>query len=301
MKPDASAAPEPTIASSALQSALSLLGVARRKLRRTVLVLAVSWIVTFFFAQELTGLLARPLIEAWGRHRGTLGNGAALHFKGLVEPFWTYMSLAFWLGLILASPFIFHQLWSAVTRVRAPAAGKRYALPFSLASFACFAGGALFCYFVVLPMAFDFFLGYADDNLARMRSALFQHYELSQPLALKPALFIDPYLKLTIRLLIAFGVVFELPIAIYFLSSVGLVTHRGLWRFNRWAVVLAFVIAAILTPGPDIVSQVSMAIPLVVLYNLSIGIAYLVTRRRAREKEARETGGDGGASGSTGS
>ena len=286
MTPGATSVRDRQDAPTPLQTALSLLDVARRKLRRTVAVLAVSWIGTFFFAQELTGLLARPLVEAWNRHRESLGEGAALHFKGLIEPFWTYMSLAFWLGLILASPFLFHQLWSAVTRVRAPA-GRRYALPFSLASFACFAGGALFCYLVVLPLAFDFFLGYADKNLASMQSALGLHYELSQPLALKPALFIDPYLKLTIRLLIAFGVVFELPIAIYFLSSVGLVTHRGLWRFNRWAVVLAFVIAAILTPGPDVISQVSMAIPLLVLYNLSIGIAYLVTRRRARASERR--------------
>jgi len=281
MKPGATAARDPADAPTPLQTALSLLDIARRRLRRTVVVLAACWIITFFFAQELTGLLARPLIEAWGRHQETLGDSAALHFKGLIEPFWTYMSLAFWLGLIVASPFLFHQLWNAITRVRAPG-GRRYALPFSLASFGCFAGGALFCYFVVLPLAFDFFLGYADKNLASMKSALGFHYHLSTPLALKPALFIDPYLKLTVRLLIAFGVVFELPIAIFFLASVGLVTHRGLWRFNRWAVVLAFVIAAVLTPGPDVVSQVSMAIPLVLLYNLSIGIAYLVVRRRAR-------------------
>ena len=279
MKPGATAARDPADAPTPLQTALSLLDIARRRLRRTVVVLAVCWIITFFFAQELTGLLTRPLIEAWGRHQETLGDSAALHFKGLIEPFWTYMSLAFWLGLIAASPFLFYQLWNAITRIRAPR-GRRYAVPFALVSFACFAGGALFCYLVVLPLAFDFFLGYADRNLASMKSALGFHYQLSQPLALKPALFIDPYLKLTVRLLIAFGVVFELPIAIYFLSSIGLVTHRHLWRFNRWATVLCFVVAAVLTPGPDVVSQISMAIPLLLLYNLSIGIAYVVTRRR---------------------
>ena len=268
-----------------MQSLLSLLPLARRRLRRTVLVLVVSWVVVFAFAQELTGLLARPLIQAWDNHRDTLGDSAALHFKGLVEPFWTYMSLAFWLGLILASPFLFYQLWRAVTRVRAPDGG-RYALPFALVSFACFAGGALFCYFFVLPLAFDFFLGYADQNLASMRSALGVEYQLAQPLALKPALFMEPYLKLTVRLLIVFGVAFELPIAIFFLSSAGLVTHRGLWRFNRWAVVLAFVTAAILTPGPDVVSQVAMAVPLLLLYNLSIAIAWLVARRRQRDSSA---------------
>lgn len=276
-------------ASTALQGALSLLHLARRKLRRTVAVLAACWIVAFIFAQEMTGLLSRPLVEAWGRHRETLGDGAALNFKGLIEPFWTFMSLAFWLGLILASPYIFYHLWGAITRVRAPGA-RRYALPFSLVSFGCFAGGALFCYFVVLPLAFDFFLGYADRNLASMQSALGLEYELSQPLALKPALFIEPYLQLTMRFLIAFGVMFELPIAIYFLASVGLVTHRSLWRFNRWAAVLSFVIAAFLTPGPDIVSQVSMAVPLLVLYNLSIGIAWLVGRKRARDRASGPEG-----------
>ena len=283
MEPGATTVRQPAGARTPLQGALSLLHFARRKLRKTIAVLAACWIVAFFFAQEMTGLLSRPLVEAWDRHRDTLGDGAALHFKGLIEPFWTYMSLAFWLGLILASPFLFYQLWGGVTRVRAPDARNR-ALPFALVSFACFAGGALFCYFVVLPLAFDFFLGYADRNLASMQSALGLHYELSQPLALKPALFIEPYLKLTMRFLIAFGVMFELPILIYFLSSIGLVTHRTLWRFNRWAVVLAFVLAAVLTPGPDIISQVSMAVPLLVLYNLSIGIAYLVTRRRARTR-----------------
>jgi sec-independent protein translocase protein TatC len=279
------AAREPADAPTPLQTALSLLDLFRRRLRRTVLVLVACWVITFVFAQELTGLLARPLIQAWARHREALGDSAALHFKGLIEPFWTYMSLAFWLGLIAASPFLFYQLWGAITRVRSPAS-RRFALPFSLASFACFAGGALFCYFVVLPLAFDFFLGYADRNLASMKSALGMHFELARPLALKPALFIDPYLKLTVRLLLAFGIVFELPIAIYFLSSVGLVTHRGLWRFERWAIVLAFVVAAVLTPGPDVISQVSMAVPLVLLYNLSIGVAYVVTRRRARAAQA---------------
>ena len=281
MKPGATAAREPADAPTPLQTALSLLAVGRRKLRRTVLVLVICWGLTFAFAQELTGILARPLIHAWANHKDNLGDAAALHFKGLIEPFWTYMSLAFWLGLIAASPFLFYQLWAAITRVRAPA-GRRYALPFALASFGCFAGGAVFCYLVVMPMAFDFFLGYADKNLASMRTALGVHLELARPLALKPALFIDPYLKMTVRLLIAFGVVFELPIAVFFLSSIGLVTHRSLWRFNRWAIVIAFVVAAILTPGPDIVSQIAMAVPLVLLYNLSIGIAWLVARRRAR-------------------
>jgi sec-independent protein translocase protein TatC len=219
-------------------------------------------------------------VSAWNERRGTLG-APALHFRSLIEPFWTSMSLAFWSGLIISAPVIFYQVWRGVTRARAPGR-QNMALPFAAATAACFAGGALFCYFVVLPVAFDFLLGFTDDNLASMSNALGVEYQIGNPLALQPALLIDPYIALTIRLLLAFGLVFELPIAIFFLASIGVVTHRGLWRFNRWAVVLAFVIGAILTPSPDVLSQVLMAGPLLVLYNLSIVIAWLLTRRRER-------------------
>ena len=257
-----------------------MLHILRRRLKSVVLILACSWLIAFVFAQELAVLLAQPLIHAWNNHRDALG-APTLGFNSLVEPFWNYMSLAFWVGLIVAAPALFYQIWRGVTRTRAPHRA-RLALPFAVATAICFAGGALFCYFVVLPVAFDFFLGYADDNLAAMSSALGVKYQLGGAVALKPALFLAPYLSLTIRLLLAFGLVFELPIAISFLASIGLVTHRGLWRFNRWAAVLAFVVGAILTPSPDVLSQVLMAGPLLLLYNLSIVIAWLLTRRRER-------------------
>ena len=92
------------------------------------------------------------------------------------------------------------------------------------------------------------------------------------------------YLDLAKKLLLGFGLVFELPLLIFFLSSIGVVTHRSLWKFNRWAIVLAFVISAILTP-PDVVSQTFMAGPLIVLYNLSILVAYVVTKRRERRMQ----------------
>jgi sec-independent protein translocase protein TatC len=257
-----------------------LLHILRRRLKSVVLILAGSWLLAFTFAQELAVLLAQPLVHAWNNHRDSLG-APSLGFNSLAEPFWNYMSLAFWVGLIVAAPALFYQLWRGVTRSRAPHRAH-LALPFALATAVCFAGGALFCYFVVLPVAFNFFLGYADDNLAAMTSALGVHYQLGEAVSLKPALFMSHYLSLTVRLLLAFGLVFELPIAISFLASIGLVTHRGLWRFNRWAVVLAFVVGAILTPSPDVLSQLLMAVPLLALYNLSIIFAWLLTRRRER-------------------
>jgi sec-independent protein translocase protein TatC len=258
----------------------ALFHLVRRRLRAAILVLAATWIVAFLFAQELAVLMAGPLVEAWNRHRAQLG-APTLHFRSLAEPFWTYMSLAFWVGLIAAAPILFYQLWVAVTRSRAPTKA-RLALPFAAATAVCFLSGALFCYFVVLPVAFNFFLGYANQNLDSMTSALGLGAHAGAPMALKPALFIDPFLSLTTRLLLAFGLVFELPVAIFFLASIGVVTHRSLWRFNRWAIVLAFVVAAVLTPGPDVLSQILMALPLLVLYNLSIIIAWILTRRRER-------------------
>ena len=268
-------------AAAAIRAPLAgVLDLARRRLRRTIIVVAAAWILTFAFAQEILVLLAQPLTHAWENHRAELG-APSLHFSALVEPFWVYMTLAFWIGLFVSSPFLFHQLWSALTRLRRPSR-RSMATPFAAATTLCFAVGAAFCYFVVLPLAFDFFLGYATRNLAHMSSSLGFDVELGKPMALRPALYLEPYLALTIRMLVAFGLVFELPIVILFLSSIGLVTHRTMWRFNRWAIVLAFVIAAILTPGPDIVSQVAMAVPLVVLYNLSILIALVMTRRREK-------------------
>ncbi len=244
------------------------------------MILGLSWILAFLFAQELAAILAKPLVDAWSAHKDALG-APALHFRSLVEPFWTSMSVAFWFSLIFSAPILFYQLWRGITRARAPHR-QNMALPFAAATAICFGGGALFCYFVVLPVAFDFFLGFADDNLAAMSNALGVNYQLGSAVSLRPALLLDPYLALTIRLLLAFGLVFELPIAIFFMASIGLVTHRGLWRFNRWAVVLAFVVGAVLTPSPDVLSQVLMAGPLLVLYNLSIIIAWFLTRRRER-------------------
>jgi sec-independent protein translocase protein TatC len=115
----------------------------------------------------------------------------------------------------------------------------------------------------VLERLFTFLLSYADKDT-------------------QPVLMLREYFDLTRNMMIAFGAVFELPLLIYFLAKLGLVTHRGLWRFNRWFVVIAFVIGAILTPSPDVPTQVMMAVPMIVLYNLSIVVAWVVVRRRGK-------------------
>jgi sec-independent protein translocase protein TatC len=100
------------------------------------------------------------------------------------------------------------------------------------------------------------------------------------------------YLDLTRDMMLAFGAVFELPLLIYFLAMIGMVTHRGLWKFNRWFIVIAFIVGAVLTPSPDVVSQILMATPMVVLYNFSILLAWSVTRKREKAEAAQRSNDD---------
>src|SRR5262249_49357835 len=179
-----------------------------------------------------------------------------------------YMSVAMWAGIFVASPLIFYQLW----RFIAPGLYKkerRVGLFFAFFSAVFFICGALFCYYFVLDNLYTFLLSYAEDGL-------------------KPQIMMSEYFDLTKDMMLAFGAVFELPLLIFFLAMVGLVNHRGLWKFNRWFIVLAFIIGAILTPSPDVVSQIMMATPMVILYNMSILLAWRVTINRERKAKAIE-------------
>lgn len=259
----------------------------RLRLRNAVLALIGGFVLAYGFAEEIFVFLAQPLLKVWAaRYAANPELGAPqLYFKSLIEPFWTYLSLAVWAGIFVSSPLIFHQLWKFV----APGLYKeerRYGLTFAAGSAFCFVGGAAFCYYVVLPQVYDFLLGYASTNLSQVTTGTETHQ-----VALHPQLFIFEYLEMSRKLILGFGLIFELPLLIFFLALVGAVTHRGLWKFNRWWIVISFVVGAILTP-PDYVSQIMMAVPMVVLYNLSIGIAYIVTKRREARAAAMARGGD---------
>jgi sec-independent protein translocase protein TatC len=138
----------------------------------------------------------------------------------------------------------------------------------------------------VLPAAFRFFLSYSSENVGHMSSILGIDVNVTdKSLAIQEMLFMQPYLDFAKKMLLAFGLIFELPLLIFFLSYAGIVTHRKLWKWNKYWVILSFVIGAILTPGPDVMSQLLMALPLIVLYNMSILIALVVTRRRERAEQ----------------
>jgi len=266
----------------------------RVRLRNAVIALVIGFLIAFTFSQELFVVLARPLIEVWhevGAHNASLGS-PALYFNSLFEPFWVYLSVALWGGIFVASPAIFHQLWLFV----APGLyrhERRYGVAFAASSATLFAGGAVFCYFLVLPAAYRFFLDYSTHNLAELQRGLGVSYSMATAVALQPLLGMDAYLDFVKKLLLGFGLVFELPLLILFLTLAGAVTYRGLWRFNRWFIVLSFIVAAVLTPGPDVISQVLMALPMVVLYNGSIVMAYMIHRKREKAARAMEGGPDG--------
>ena len=260
----------------------------RTRLRNAIIALIVGFLLALNFSQELFVFLVRPLVGVWNGLEASAPLGTrSLYFNSLVEPFWTYFSISFWAGIFIASPFIFQQVWNFI----APGLYKserRYGVFFGIFSALFFVGGASFCYFVVLPTVYEFLLGYANQNLAEMSRAVGESqvtYNLSEAIALQPLLSMQEYLSFSKKLLLGFGLIFELPLLIFFLAITGVVTHRSLWKFNRWAIVLSFVIGAILTP-PEIYSQLLMSVPLIVLYNLSIVIAWVVTVRRERKTPA---------------
>jgi sec-independent protein translocase protein TatC len=220
----------------------------RWRLVKAFIAVAVVFIATYNLADWLFAFLTRPLLAM-------STGGVELIGTGVTDAFFTKLKVSFIAAVFVASPVIFYQGWMFV----APGLydqEKRYARPFVLFATIFFLLGATFCYVVVFPVGYRFFL------------------EEYQTIGVSPAIRISEYLSFTARMLLAFGLTFELPVVTFFLARLGVVTHRTMIGYARYAVLAIFVIAAVLTPGPDIASQMLMAGPLFVLYAVSIGVAY---------------------------
>lgn len=244
---------------------LSHLKELRDRVRNAAIAFVIAAFGCFYFSEKIFDWLKEPLFDVW--HRKFPDQEPYVVFTQLTEPFWVNMSIALWAGIFAASPFIFFQLWKFV----APGLYKRerrIGVVFAIFSGLFFTAGAIFCRYMVVERLADFMLGFSTQ-------------------AQKPMIAMMGYLDLIRDLMLAFGAIFELPLLIYFLAMVGLVTHRSLWKFNRWFIVLAFVIGAILTPTPDVPTQLMMALPMIALYNLSILLAWQVTAKREREEKAQ--------------
>jgi sec-independent protein translocase protein TatC len=214
----------------------------RRRLIICFIAVAVGFVAAYGFKEYLFEILVRPL-------KLVMAEGDTLIFTNLPEAFFTYLKVAFLTGIGIASPVIIYQFWMFV----APGLyekEKRLLLPIVFLSTLFFVGGALFGYFIVFPYGFEFFLGFATETIRPMPS-------------------MKEYLSFAAKLLLAFGIVFELPLVITFMAKLGLVTVPFLKRNRKYAILLFFAGAAILTP-PDVVTQIMMALPLMLLYEISI-------------------------------
>jgi sec-independent protein translocase protein TatC len=234
----------------------------RTRIIRALLAVAVGFALSYWVAEPLVAWLLRPLTALRPDEALVIGTG-------VTDAFFTKLKVSFIAGIFVASPAVFYQAWQFI----APGLyerERRVALPFSIAASFFFVAGAAFCYYLVFPVAFRFFL----DEFTSVGIA--------------PQIRVSEYMTFTSRMLLAFGATFELPVVTFFLARIGLVTHHTMISWLRYAIVAIFIVAAVLTPGPDVASQLLMATPLLVLYGLSIGIAYLAGRPRAETESDAE-------------
>jgi len=244
----------------------------RTRLRNAALVFLAAVIVSFIFVKKYFVFLTRPARQAWELALG--GQPAVFHFASPTEPFWVYTKIALIGALLAASPFVLWELWKFV----APGLYKkerRLVMAITVATAGCFLGGSIFGYLVLCTPALTYMFSFAEK---------FAGFEI------QPTIMMDELVGFMLAMLLGTGVAFELPIVLAVLGWIGLVTARQLWRFDKYALILSAVVGGVLTPGPDVLSQLLMAGPLFLLYNLSIVIVWLIERGRKKKADDLERG-----------
>ncbi|MFQ5721771.1 MAG: twin-arginine translocase subunit TatC [Candidatus Aminicenantales bacterium] len=232
----------------------------RKRLFYSFIAVIVAVIPAWLFSKDIYRILARPVTQY-------LPEGTKLAYTHLTAPFLVYIKVSFLAAIFFTAPFIFLQLWYFV----APGLyqkEKKYVYPFVLFTSFFFILGALFGYFVAFPFACNFFLKLGSD--------------------FQPVITVDQYFSLALRLLLGIALVFEMPTLIFFLSRMGIVTSRWMVKNFKYAVLIVFIIAAIITPSPDMINQTILAVPMLALYSLSILIAFIFGKKRPKPKDNSE-------------
>lgn len=233
----------------------------RDRLIKIIIALIIGTMLAFTKASTLFEILKYPLLK--------VNPNLKLYFLSPTEPFFTAFKISFLAGFIIMSPFVFYQVWKFIE----PALyehEKKLALPFVLFTTVFFVIGVLFCFFAVLPVAIGFFINFGNIQLGA--EAIFS---------------VKEYISFVLRMLFAFGITFELPVVLSLLARLGLVTPGFLLKARPYFIVIAFILAAILTPTPDVFSQLMLAVPMVAFYEVSILMAKLLYPKSSRYKETQ--------------
>jgi len=232
----------------------------RKRIFYSFIAIIIGVIPAWMFHKEIFDILAIPVTQF-------LPEGEKLVFTGLPDPFMLYIKVSFLASLFATSPFIFLQVWMFI----APGLyrkERKYVVPFVLFTTTFFLLGALFGYFVVFPWACRFFINLGAD--------------------FRPMITVNQYFSLALRVLVGIALVFELPTLVFFLSRLGIVTARWMISKFKYAVLVIFIVAAVITPTPDVVTQSIIAIPMLALYGLSILIAFFSEKRRKQQEKKSE-------------
>ena len=223
----------------------------RRRLIRSIIAIGLAFVLALTRARALLDFVLAPI-------RPMLGNQRPV-FIDLTEPFLLYMKVAFLASLFLAAPYVLYQLWAFISPGLYPRE-RRYAIPFIVFATVFFAAGGAFGYLVGFPVAARFLLSIADG--------------------FEPALRISSLFGFESKIILGMALVFELPTVIYFLARLGLVTPGFLWRNLKYAILIIFIVAAVITPTPDAVTQCIFAAPMILLYLIGILVAHVFGRHR---------------------
>jgi sec-independent protein translocase protein TatC len=224
----------------------------RKRLLHIITYVGIGLVASFYFARQIYAFLSMPITRLYP-------GGLKLVFTNPTQPFTLYIKVALLAGVFLTIPLTLYEVW----RFIAPGLyrkEKKYVVPFMMSSMILFVGGAAFCYTIVLPQAYSFLLNIGKDFV--------------------PMITVDEYMDLTLMMLLGFGLIFEMPVIVAFLSLFGLVSAHFLWSKFKYAIVLIVALAAVLSPTGDAFNLLIWAAPMVVLYIVSIGVAALFGWRR---------------------
>jgi sec-independent protein translocase protein TatC len=238
----------------------------RKRLGRALIGVVVGMVVTGGFVESIFHRLMQPVLDSLPEQQ------RALHYTSYIEPLMVYLKVAMYGGIFLAVPWVLFQLWQFI----APGLYKRersVVVPFLVSGTALFYGGALFCFFVIMPAAFPAMAAIANDA------------------SLSPVLTMSEQLSLVLGMLLGFGIVFEVPVIIAFLAMIGLVNWRWLAKYRRIAIVVNVTLAAIITPTGDPLNLAFMAVPMILFYEIGIILARVLGKKPPEETAVAKADG----------